>query len=128
MTPYKDFLIFEVPQDVDYYDSIDVNDDGWICFTIPDGFGTKSECFDAKLPEGEYKFLFDTEDMTEDEAREIVEKDDPHPSWPHIDLWENYMKGEEYEYLNTALESFRSLLKSKGLNTTKRYLILKKKR
>lgn len=61
-----------------------------------------------------------TKDITEEEAKNIVEK-------PEYGWYLTYTKGNKDSYhCQTAKESLESLLKANGIDITKNYLILEK--
>lgn len=69
------------------------------------------------LPPGQYTFLATTKTITEDLAKEVVEKN----SYGH-NGWKTYTEKLMY-WEPTALASFTSLLLSKGVDVSKDYAV-----
>ena len=77
----------------------------------------------------EYKYLFTTKDITEEQAESIVEFDEingEHPDFVNGVAWLNYKRNRyEYNRVFTVKESLKSLIQANGLDINKNYLILK---
>jgi hypothetical protein len=74
----------------------------------------------------EYKYLFTTKDITEEQAGSIVDKILYSKGWSkteHTTEYKNYHGGNSYLW---AYESLQSLIQANGLDINKNYLILKK--
>lgn len=98
-----------------------------ITFDIQHGIGKKW----FNIPSGNFKKGLALSDITEEQAREMVERYggkifdyDPNEYW----VYEDYtLTGHPFDSttLTTALESLRSLIRSKGGDDSMEYLILK---
>lgn len=78
------------------------------------------------LPIGSWQFLFTTKEMSEKQARRIVKCNQDFVPGAKVQMafYENY-EGQ-YSSFPSAIASFESLLRSKGLDESKNYAIIQK--
>lgn len=92
--------------------------------------GTKNNLNYRRLPPGSYTFLFCSNNVTEEECKEMIkpvkgygyrnyEKEDYNGGHSPFDVWSAY-------HFKTALESLQSLLRSLGLDPSRNYAIILK--
>lgn len=123
----REILFIEVPEG---YKDPDVIDDTLILYSLYDNSKpfdrdyNKAKYFHCDLPQGKWRIIGVSDQMSEEECKPLVST-----------LWNGYLNyelkdkpvGNYKRYVTeTAKDSFASLLRSLGLDTTKRYVLIEK--
>ncbi len=116
----ENIFAIEVPGDAERIE-FSIQGDGVPCITYWHGKNLEPDV--VCLPPGSWSFLCTSTDITEEQCKEIVVYHEYSEGYEHYMTDEEYSQNDRVEPLSTALESFHSLLRSKGLG---RVAIIKK--
>lgn len=117
----QEYLMVDLPDDYIYEETLNLSTDDedsnieWVCYQVPDGFGSKSNC--VKLPPGQWQILFLASEAIPEQAAQVVERK-LHSGKISFYYYKDY-SGKVSEslddFITDPIESLSSLLSSHGM-------------